>query len=269
MWLSISLLFSVVGIGGAQTISSCSDIKNYFFFSTRAEDPNPLVRKGDLKEVVTILKSEEANPNTECSDVLFERGFAEYAQLLDEYGGTLEEPRSVRAWKIAAANGYQDYVDWFSDLGADRQNILIATIKKTSTTASTFKRTQTDWLRLRVGGILCRLAACLVVAQQQNHMFDIYEVTCQTHAEFFPDQATREWYKWLLQQPTFAPMIMSEADIEKNISTFPNSLGHWQAFDSCLSRYIQLNPSVSEAWQPSLKRINKWLSQANVSAELP
>src|SRR5260370_30355222 len=150
-----SILLSIAAIARAQAFSSCSDIKGYF--ARPIEDQNPLQRKEELKQIVSVLKSEETNPNTECSDAAFEGGFFEYAQMLDEIGDTLSEATAVQNWKTAAVQGYQRYLDWFAGLETDRQNRLIAILTNSSPTAPTFQRTQRNWMRQRVGGVLCRI----------------------------------------------------------------------------------------------------------------
>jgi hypothetical protein len=113
------------------------------------------------------------------------------------------------------------------------------------------------------------MAACLVRIREQTQVFDIFEATWDAHVDCLPHQAAKEWYKWLLQQPELAAADRSEAAIQIAMISIPSSSDHWRAFDSCLLHYVQANPSVSERWQPHLKRIERWLSRVNVSATIP
>lgn len=254
-WLAAALVAILAAPAAAAEMASCADVRAYF----RSPLPRDLpARIGTLRDAAELFR-QRAAAGEACADWIVERGLFELARALDRHSRALDhdDRRSVAQ---ASVDIYGRYLDWFVNLEAARQERLVRLLTRgpVDRDARSAARQRLSWLRARVGNALVGLGAALVRAGKAEEVPAAYASYARAGVQLFPDEAVRDWYKWLRAMPDFT-RVHTAAELRILVGDHPEVAAEWELFRDFLPRYLQANPSIRSRWAPVMRRIDAWL----------
>src|SRR4029079_11382456 len=169
-----------------------------------------------------------------------------------------ESSAARRSWARKAAEAHRQYVDWFVGLEPIRQDRLIESVSQHRRSAPGFPEYRLRWILSRVGNAVYGIGSCLVRAADQTGLFTEYARLGNSSVEVFPEEAVKEWYKWLRSLPDFK-FLRASRDLSSLIKENPDAEDSWREFHDFLGKYVNANPSVSDRWKPVRTRVSQWL----------
>src|SRR6185295_12842812 len=251
---ALALVWGVDAAAAGSNSVFCNEVKVWFAHPRQIE---PYARIQKLESTVKTLDTMEGRG---CEDWVVERARWEYGRDLEAYSLTFPaDSQALRSWSRKAADAYQSYIDWFLGLDQERQDRLIQSDSQRSRSSSRFSEYRVRWILSRVGNAVVSLGASFVRVRDQSNLLVQYERLGTSAVEVFPEEAVKEWHKWLCALPDFKAR-RTPREIAKVTEEDPESADHWSDFQDFLERYLQLNPSVRNRWIPIKRRISQWLA---------